>query len=586
MANSGSMTTNASQERSLTFDWWVNSQSTSGNYTNIGWNLIGSGKQYASNGYNYYVMCGPISVSINGTNVYYDSTRVKVFAQDIVATGSTTIYHDSAGNGTISASVEAAIYSGSVNCYASNSWSLPTIARNPSTITATNATVGGKSTITISKANSSFTHTLRYTLGSSSGTIVSKTSSSSYSWTIPTSFNSLITGKSATVTIYCDTYSGSTMVGTKQTTITVSIDEASKPTLNPTVEDSNSATIALTGNKNKLVRYCSNAKFAFNDSATSGATITSRSLNNGSNSSTDATGTIYNTDSGIFTFSTTDSRGFTTTVNLEKEMVNYVYLTCNAYPKININGSALLTISGNYFNDTFGSVNNTLTVKYRFKEVDGSYPSTWTTVSASPGANNTYSTTVALSGFDYRKTYVFQALAQDKLAQVTSAQVNATGTPVFDWGMNDFNFNVPVRFSAGILGVDSVMGDNRSDWVVEEGQYTVSGVTWDYRLWNSGIGECWGRKTISTAVSTAWGSLYVSGAIGATAVDYPFDFVEPPSVNVTLIRGTSGAFLIASGSGGTASTNYNSGGFEIARGISQSTAANYTLNYQIKGRWK
>ena len=98
---------------------------------------------------------------------------------------------------------------------------LDTIAR-ASTVTATAAVVGSQSTITISRKSSSFTHTLEYEFGSLTGTITTKTTSTSVKWTLPTSFYAQIgasaTSKSGTIT--CKTYSGSSLVGTKTCSFT------------------------------------------------------------------------------------------------------------------------------------------------------------------------------------------------------------------------------------------------------------------------------------------------------------------------------------------------------------------------------
>lgn len=50
-------------------------------------------------------------------------------------------------------------------------------------LTPSNVNMGSATKIAISRASSSFTHTLTYKFGSSTGTIVSKTTSTSASWT-------------------------------------------------------------------------------------------------------------------------------------------------------------------------------------------------------------------------------------------------------------------------------------------------------------------------------------------------------------------------------------------------------------------
>jgi hypothetical protein len=103
-------------------------------------------------------------------------------------------------------------------------------------------------------------------------------------------------------------------------------------------------------------------------------------------------------------------------------------------------GAMTVTASGNYYNGSFGAVSNTLTVQYRYKVSGGSYGS-WTNMTATK-SGNTYTATANLTGLDYKKTYVFQVKAVDKLATKTTAEKSVKSLPVFDWGENDFTFNV------------------------------------------------------------------------------------------------------------------------------------------------
>lgn len=101
---------------------------------------------------------------------------------------------------------------------------LTTIPR-ASTLTASNGMIGIKQTLKIARASSSFTHTITYSAGAS-GTIVTKTSGTSVSWTPPAS----IAGSSANIaktriscTLTLKTYSGSTEIGSKTKTITLAV---------------------------------------------------------------------------------------------------------------------------------------------------------------------------------------------------------------------------------------------------------------------------------------------------------------------------------------------------------------------------
>lgn len=357
------------------------------------------------------------------------------------------------------------------------------------------------------------------------------------------------------------------------------------PTISATVEDSNSATIALTGDKNKLVKYYSNAKYAITATAKKEATIKTYGVVCGAKTASTATGTLNAVESGSFTFTVKDSRGNTVSTTVNKTLIPYVKLTCNlAANNPTADGKMALKINGNYFNGSFGATSNTLQVQFRYKENDGAYGA-WT--AASPTiSGNTYNATVNLTGLNYQSNYTFQARAIDKINPngVNSDEKRVKTIPVFDWGENDFTFNVPVVFAAGYTDTAAVIDDEPiGDYVVEQGTKTVDGFVWTYRKWNSGVAECWGISSISTAVSTAWGALFASGYIAATDKTFPFTFKEVPNVNATLSGNGAGAFLIASGSGSPSTTS--TGIYEIARGTSLSSGT-FKINYQVKGRWK
>lgn len=105
---------------------------------------------------------------------------------------------------------------------------LPRIAR-ASTISSLSTNLGSAGTISITRQSSDFTHTLTYTFGSASGTIVTKTSNTSVSWTPDVSLIAQFgaNDKTKTGTITCTTYSGNTSVGTSTSTLTLTIPNSS-----------------------------------------------------------------------------------------------------------------------------------------------------------------------------------------------------------------------------------------------------------------------------------------------------------------------------------------------------------------------
>ena len=419
--------------------WSQNSQNIEDNSTIINWSCG------FHPGHKYYLNAIKMSsVVINGVEVYSGGTYSNItdYQDRTFASAVLKIAHTPDGSKSFTISgFSGWIYDSGTTYASSQTFTLPTIPR-ASSVSCSTANIGSNATITINRASTSFTHTLTYSFGSLSGTIATKTSSTNISWTIPTTFYGQIpNSKSGTGTITCDTYSGSTLIGSKSTSFTATVSEsASKPTLSPTVSDSNSTTTALTGNSSKFIKYYSNASVATGAQARNSATLTSQKITCGAKSLTSASGTINAVESGSFTFSATDSRGYTTTQTVNKTLIEYIKLTCslNAGAPTTA-GVATLKISGNYWDGTFGAVANTLTVQYRYKTQGGSYGS-WTTVSATK-SNNTYNATATISGLDYQTTYVFQARAVDKLATINTDEQARRTTPIFDWSKNDFNVN-------------------------------------------------------------------------------------------------------------------------------------------------
>ena len=419
--------------------WSQNSQNIEDNSTIINWSCgFHPGHKYYTNAIKMS------SVVINGVEVYSGGTYSNItdYQDRTFASAPLKIAHTPDGSKSFTISGFSGWIYASGNTYASaQTFTLPTIPR-ASSVSCSTANIGSNATITINRASTSFTHTLTYSFGGLSGTIATKTSSTNISWTIPTTFYAQIPNdRSGTGTITCDTYNGSTLIGSKPTSFTATVNEsASKPTLNPTAVDSNSATTALTGNSSKFIKYYSNASVATGAQARNSATLTSQKITCGAKSLSSASGTINAVESGSFTFSATDSRGYPTTQTVNKTLIEYIKLTCslNAGAPTTA-GVATLKISGNYWDGTFGAVANTLTVQYRYKAQGGSYGS-WTTVSATK-SNNTYNATATISGLNYQTTYVFQARAVDKLATINTDEQARRTTPIFDWSKNDFNVN-------------------------------------------------------------------------------------------------------------------------------------------------
>ena len=299
--------------------------------------------------------------------------------------------------------------SGSATC------NMSTIARK-SSISATNAEIEGISVITINKQSNNFTHSLSYDFYGLTGTIATNTWDSSVNFTIPTSFYAKIpNSKSGTCTITCTTYSGNKNLGSYPTTIEVSCNETKcKPTVTATIKDINSVTTDLTDDDNKLVRYKSTARVTVNATPKNSASITNKKVEGTTVSSYLD---IPNVSKNSFSVSATDSRNFTTPTTKTATMINYVQLTCNAnFKRANQTSSVVnLTYSGNYFNGSFGSTSNTLTMSWKYREKGVSEWTAGGTLNPTI-SGNTYSGSIQCgTSFDYQKNYEFMVEFSDKI---------------------------------------------------------------------------------------------------------------------------------------------------------------------------
>lgn len=548
----------------LRFNWSQASQNISNNNSVVSWNLqlISTTGTISSSANKSW------SVTVNGSK--YSGTNtigINPNTTKTLASGSTTIAHNSDGTKSFSFSFSQQFdinYSGVGHIgtkSGSGSGTLTTIPRT-SSVSSTNANIGENIKITINRASSSFTHTLTYAFCNLTGTIATKTSATSVSWTIPTSFYAQIpNAKSSWGRIICQTYSGNTLIGSSECRFDVYVKESTnKPTLSPTVKDTNATTKALTGDENKFIKYYSSANFSFGASAKNSATVKTYNLTVGSQVTSNSTGTFTNVDSASFVFGVVDSRGFSASQTVNKTLINYVKLTCAmTVSNPTADGKCTLTINGNYFNGSFGATNNTLTVQYRTNS------GSWTNATATL-SGNTYKATVNLTGLDYTQSYTFQAKAVDKLATATTDSKTVKSTPIFDWGATDFHFHVPV----------AIMGNE----TFHNGNCTTSADsicrTWRYP---NGMQISVVKVSSTWDITTAWGSVYSSPWISGQSFNIAFS--EAPKVTINAYNATSSVMVCQC----SAPTTTSTGACYLWKPTTQTGIKTY-IEYIAIGKWK
>ena len=628
------------------FSWSLTGQSVEGNYSTISWNVVCDGGKSSD----YWIVVYAKYVTVNGSTQSRSDAET-IYNGTTVFSGSSTIYHNTDGSGSFSASCGGAFnYSGDYNSTGSGSWSLPTISlacgidkiadTSGSGISFINT--GENIRIYFTPKTTSFSYRTTVSIGDNSSTdtgTVSSTSQTYRQYNIPHTW--LSNGVSGTLTCKLETLNGSTVIGASTKTITVKVSSSIVPT-----SSGISATYVSTGNSTVdswgiYVQNKSKVKITLSDIAAgsgssiksctvSGPSIASSSMSISGSTATSTTNAIRN--SGTLTYSAyvTDNRGR----NSETRSVSIV---CYPYSNVSIASfrvdrclaNGIISQDGKYAKCTFSgscaSVNGKNSIdssesKFYYKEKDAS---SWTTLSNTVSSIN--GVIIIGGSFDISKEYEIKLVIKDLVGTTATAygKLNTAervfniakygnGLAVgkistvsdkssdgeFECGWDaSFDKNVNISGNMSIEGKADITGsvstgslnvggsffiDNTilADFVVEQG---TSGI-WTYRKWYSGIAECWGVYTMSSAATQTLGSLYYSDNL-APRIDYPFTFTIAPQENV-FVRGDSIAMWVYPEAGGIGlNTTTQTGSYGFLLPISMEVSQ-VRYEYTVVGRWK
>lgn len=529
MANSGSFNTGGYDGRCLNFSWSVASQSIANNTTTINWTLKGAGGNSS-----VWYQAGNFKVIIDGVQRYFSATRIQLWNGTVVASGSVTLSHDSAGNRSFSAYAEAGIYTIAVNCSGSGSWSLPTIPRKANLTGADNFNDTGNPKITYSNPAGNAVSRLQACISLTGARDdvpyrdISKTGTS-YTFNLTTAerntlLNACKNSKTLSVKFYVKTViGGNTFYSTLDRTMTVT---NANPTFSASYQDTNSTVVGITGNNQQIVRSQSTLQISVtNLSAKKSATISSvKCLFNG----TTYTGTISGTSctftltrpnvssNTTATVTVTDSRGFSTSSNLSVQVLNWVL------------PSAIVTMHrhDNYYSNTditvdgsISSVNNknAMTIKLRYKKISDSTWSDYTTMQ-----DNVAQT----FNLDNEYEWNVQVLVSDKFGSTTYNLILSRGMPIiyFDRLKSSVGFN---RFPTHEVAVEGVLPivlyDNDSG---SNGSITLNETAANFKY----------IEIFYKSNNSAYSSVKVADPNGKTAV---LMSVHPNSANTAYFKNTT-----------------------------------------------
>ena len=518
----------AKNQSTITLDLWI--------YDGTGYS------QNESSNEAYYIL--------QGTKVwhpyYYSSTGWYKLGSKTI-----TVDHNSDGSKTVTLS--ASWDCGFDSAYTprtlsvSGSVTLPTIPR-AATLSYGSMTMGTAATIKITPPVSGATSTITYKFGSASGTIVTKTSAASVSWTPPTSLAAQIPNSaSGTGTLTVETYSGSTKLGSRAYTVTISVPSTMTPTLTVAISDPTGRADTYGG----YIQSKSRLKVELTAAGVQGSTIKSYAIKVGdilsATSDTATSGSLPASGSLTVTASATDSRGRTKTVTQTVTVTPYVSPTISALAVVRCKANGTEDPTGAYAKATFSGAitalggKNTATYRVETRETG---TETWSTVATaaagqySPKDVSVVFAAAANKKYDVRMVAVdaFESLASSNRflpAAYTSMHIaDSMGSvgigrlcdkeDTFQVGLAA-SFDEPVELGKGLaqpLPVESggtgvatlaelLAALGVKDYIVEQG---TSG-NWTYHKYASGYADLWWRGTVTPTSYTAVGSMVYTNII-------------------------------------------------------------------------
>lgn len=291
---------------------------------------------------------------------------------------------------------------------------------------------GSALTINVSRASSTFTHTLRYIIGNASGTIATDVDTS-YSWTVP--YDILKQFPSATSgigTIYCDTYNGSTKLGTSSCGVTVKApdNETTKPEATMALSPSGNVPAVFSGmfiQGKTAVKADFEAESAYSTIKSFALTVSGKTTNGDP-----ATSALLTTSGkATVTGTVTDARGFARVLTQDIPVHAYsapsvavgsgqTSVVCERATSDGITapaGTYLRIVAKRKYSSVDGK--NKCVLRYRYKISAASSYGAWQTLVAEGDANDEYNGVISGVVSDLTISYDIQIGVADTMGSET-----------------------------------------------------------------------------------------------------------------------------------------------------------------------
>lgn len=390
---------------------------------------------------------GNFSISIGGvTKTEYISGVEIGTGWVLVMQHSQWFDHDSDGTKSVTISATGSLNGTTLRYTAlSRTVALDTIPR-ASTVSASNVTLGNKCKVTWKPNASAFRFKLVFELGDWTYTTgyISPNTTSSYTYTgytIPIAAAEGITsGKTGTMTVTLQTYSGSTLLGSDSDTftVTVPINDSTMPDVTMTLTPVSSLASPL---NTLYIQGYSRVKATLSATAKEGATISSYSMTvQGKTYGSPYQSDLLTKSGSVEVVGTAkDSRGISGTTTKTINVIPYstprilpasgesdiICARCDESGNLTESGTCLkIKAMRSYSKVTSGSTqHNKCTIRYRYRVETTKTFSDWITLlSGSTLTTNTVDKTITNISFDPQKAYVIQVGVADTIGKTDAAQ--------------------------------------------------------------------------------------------------------------------------------------------------------------------
>ena len=564
--------------------------------TNYGYTTYGTGTLYLGiNGTSYSIGVSP-SQEITSTPI-------------CLANKTVTIPHNA--DGTITIWVSARLDHNAVTS-ADHGFNVTlTAIPRASSFSFTGDTLGSAVTVSITKAVSSYTHTICFAFGDANTTLITKTAESSYSFTpaLDTYCKYVPNSTSGTGTITVDTYSGNTKVGSTSKNITLKVPSSVVPTF--TSLDVNRVDGSVPTAWGLYVQSKSKATITITGAAgVHGSTIKSYSILGGGYSSSNSSFTTgFLNTSGTVTFkaTVTDSRGRTATKTISINVIAYAppsigsseSMRCLQDGTASGTGTTGKTICNYAYSSVNGKNTVTATVKYR---VSGT-----TAWSNAVTVKNNGDTIFGSGNLLESNTYDVQITVKDAFATVTKIDTINSASRIMNMlasgngiAFGTFAEEEDTMESAwkikGTSGMDIAGDSNFSQMptIGAEPMILTGGTTNNYYTkFANGLLIIYQKVAFTVPCNNQWGNIYSSKVSENPIVfpDYPIAFASIPVTTVSVQtnntnNANTGDFWVGTGNNATyPASKTNAGSYQIFRGTAMASISG-VLNLIAIGRWK